>query len=101
MIDGESLFSGNCARCHTRGWSIDRPDVAGGGSYGPNLRGGSTVRQFPTIEKMIEFINESAQYGEAYGETGIGHDAGGGMPHFSEVLAEEDIRAIVEYERSL
>jgi mono/diheme cytochrome c family protein len=101
MVDGESMFSANCARCHTRGWSIDRPDVPGGGSYGPNLRGGATVRQFPVVEDMIEFINESAQYGEAYGLTGIGHDAGGGMPHFSEVLPEEDIKAIVEYERSL
>ena len=101
LIDGQSLFSGNCARCHTRGWSIDRPDVAGGGSYGPNLRGGSTVRQFPTEEKMIEFIGASAQYGLPYGQTGIGQDAGGGMPHFAEVLSDEDIKAIVEYERSL
>ena len=101
IVDGATLFSANCARCHTRGWSIDRADVAGGGSYGPNLRGGATVRQFPNVEDMLEFINESAQYGDSYGLTGIGHDAGGGMPHFSEVLAEEDIKAIVEYERSL
>lgn len=101
VVDAESLFNANCARCHTRGWSIDRSEVSGGGSYGPSLRGGSTVRQFPTVEKMIAFINESAQYGEAYGVTGIGQDAGGGMPHFSEVLSAEDIAAIVEYERSL
>jgi mono/diheme cytochrome c family protein len=101
VVDGEALFSANCARCHTRGWSYDRPEVPGGGSYGPNLRGGATLRQFPKVEDMIEFINESAQYGDSYGVTGIGHDAGGGMPHFSEVLPEEDIRAIVEYERGL
>ncbi len=101
IVDGQTLFEANCARCHTRGWSIDRPEVSGGGSYGPNLRGGATVRQFPKVEDMLEFINESAQYGEAYGATGIGHDAGGGMPYFAEVLPEEDIRAIVEYERSL
>ena len=101
MVDGSVLFSANCARCHTRGWSIDRPEVPGGGSYGPNLRGGATVRQFPNVEDMIEFINESAQYGDSYGLTGIGHDAGGGMPAFGQVLPEEDIKAIVEYERSL
>jgi len=100
-VDGASLFNANCARCHTRGWSIDRPDVSGGGSYAPNLRGGATVRQFPSEQKMIEFIGASAQYGLTYGLTGIGQDAGGGMPHFSEVLPDEDIKAIVEYERSL
>jgi len=101
VIDGATMFTANCARCHTRGWSIDRPDVPGGGSYGPNLRGGATVRQFPTEEKMLEFIGASAQYGLPYGLTGIGQDAGGGMPHFSEVLSEDDIKAIVAYERSL
>jgi len=101
VVDGEALFSANCARCHTRGWSIDRPEVSGGGSYGPNLRGGATLRQFPKVEDMIEFIKESAQYGDSYGVTGIGHDAGGGMPYFAEVLSEEDISAIVAYERSL
>jgi len=101
MVDGATLFSANCARCHTRGWSIDRADVPGGGSYGPNLRGGATVRQFPSEEKMLDFINASAQYGLPYGSTGIGQDAGGGMPHFSEVLPEADIKAIIAYERSL
>jgi len=101
LVDGESLFNGNCARCHTRGFSFNRPEVSGGGRYGPNLRDGSTVRQFPKVEDMIEFIKESAEYGEPYGEGGIGHDAGGGMPHFSEVLSDEDIAAIVAYERSL
>jgi mono/diheme cytochrome c family protein len=101
IVDGAALFSANCARCHTRGWSIERPEVSGGGSYGPNLRGGATLRQFPKVEEMIEFISESAQYGDAYGVTGIGHDAGGGMPAFGQVLSEEDIKAIVEYERGL
>ncbi len=59
------------------------------------------MRQFPTVEEMIEFISQSAQYGEPYGLTGIGHDAGGGMPAFSQLLPEEDIQAIVDYERSL
>ena len=101
IIDGESLFNGNCARCHTRGFSFDRPEVSGGGRYGPSLRGGAAVRQFPNVEEMTEFIKESAQYGEPYGEGGIGHDAGGGMPYFGQVLSDEDIAAIIAYERSL
>ena len=101
VVDGESLFNGNCARCHTRGFSFDRPEVPGGGRYGPSLRGGATVRQFPDVEEMTEFIKESAQYGEPYGEGGIGHDAGGGMPYFGQVLSDEDIAAIIAYERSL
>ncbi|MEO5680359.1 MAG: cytochrome c [Acidimicrobiales bacterium] len=101
IIDGESLFNGNCARCHTRGFSFNRPEVAGGGRYGPSLRGGSTVRQFPKVEEMIKFIKLSAAYGQPYGSGGIGHDAGGGMPHFGEVLSDEDINAIIAYERSL
>ncbi len=101
LVDGESLFNGNCARCHTRGFSFDRPEVSGGGRYGPNLRGGATVRQFPEVEEMTEFIKESAEYGDPYGEGGIGHDAGGGMPHFGEVLSDEDIASIIAYERSL
>lgn len=101
VVDGETLFNGNCARCHTRGFSFDRPEVPGGGRYGPSLRGGATVRQFPDVTEMTEFIKESAEYGEPYGEGGIGHDAGGGMPHFGEVLSDEDIAAIIAYERSL
>ncbi len=101
IVDGESLFNGNCARCHTRGFSFNRPEVSGGGRYGPSLRGGSTVRQFPKVEDMIKFIRESAAYGIAYGQGGIGHDAGGGMPHFGEVLSDADIQAIIDYERSL
>jgi len=101
IVDGESLFNGNCARCHTRGFSFGRPEVSGGGRYGPSLRGGSTVRQFPKVEEMTKFIRESAPYGQAYGSGGVGHDAGGGMPHFGEVLSDEDIAAIIEYERSL
>ena len=47
VIDGEVLFNANCSRCHTRGWSYDEPEVTAGGRYGPSLRGGATIRQFP------------------------------------------------------
>lgn len=101
VVDGEVLFNTNCARCHTQGWSYGEPQVAAGGRYGPNLTNGATVRQFPDIADMIEFVTEGVLFGEAYGQGGVGSTAGGGMPHFGDYLSEEDIRAIVEYERGL
>ena len=100
-VDGQVLFNTNCARCHTRGWSYDQPEISGGGRYGPNLTNGDTVRQFPDEADMIKFITQGVEYGQPYGIGGIGQDAGGGMPHFGDLLSEDDIKAIVEYERSL
>ncbi|MEA3077949.1 MAG: hypothetical protein QOF60_2857 [Actinomycetota bacterium] len=104
-IDGATLFKTNCARCHTKGWSIGEPDVMGGGAFGPNLTNGATLRQFPDLEAMITFISEGSEYGKPYGVRGQGGDEGGGMPGFrvekKEILTPEQIRAIVEYERSL
>ena len=48
----ESGFAGgaySCGRCHTAGWSYGELEIAGGGWYGPNLTGGATIRQFPTL----------------------------------------------------
>ena len=56
---GQLLFEVNCARCHTKNWSIFDPTrtalkpedllglPGGGGSLGFNLRDGATVRRFP------------------------------------------------------
>jgi mono/diheme cytochrome c family protein len=101
VIDGEVLFNANCSRCHTRGWSYGEPEVTAGGRYGPSLRGGATIRQFPNAEDMVEFITEGVGYGQPYGTGGIGQTAGGGMPHFGHVLTPEQIAQIIEYERSL
>ncbi|MDP9441872.1 MAG: cytochrome c [Actinomycetota bacterium] len=100
-IDGETLFKTNCARCHTKGWSYGEPDVQGGGAFGPNLTNALTLRQFPDIETMIEFVTEGSEYGEPYGDRGQGGDEGGGMPGFGQVLTPAQIRAVVEYERGL
>lgn len=120
--NGELLFARHCARCHTGGWSYQdattglTPGPTGGGAYGPNLRDGSVVRQFPNIDDQIDFITNGAfptnpatvfdgplpafkPYG--YGVRGIGQVAGGGMPAFSQMLTAEQIRAIAEYERTL
>jgi mono/diheme cytochrome c family protein len=102
---GEALFnlemgagSYSCARCHTKGWSYGDPQVTGGGAFGPNLTGGSTVRQFPDVEDMVDFITNGSEYGQRYGQQGQGS---GRMPGFGEVLTEDQIRAIVDYVRSL
>ena len=102
---GEALFnidlgggSYSCARCHTKGWSYGDPQITGGGAFGPNLTGGSSVRQFPKQQDMIDFIKGGSEYGKRYGEQGQG---GGRMPGFGKVLTEEQITAIVEYVRGL
>ena len=54
---GELLFDVNCARCHTKGWSYNdpaKPDVpppapAGSGAFGPALRAGAVLEQFPGL----------------------------------------------------
>jgi mono/diheme cytochrome c family protein len=102
---GEALFnlevgagSFSCARCHTKGWSYSEPQVAGGGAFGPNLTGGSSVRQFPDVADMVDFIENGSEYGARYGQQGQGS---GRMPGFGGVLTDDQIRAIVDYVRSL
>ena len=40
-------------------------------------------------------------YGKAYGTRGVAGNESGGMPFFGDLLTDEQIRAVVEYERSL
>ena len=96
--DGQKLFEGFCARCHTQGFSYGEAGPPGAGAYGPPLTGGSTLRQFPAIDKHVEWVTETAEYGKQYGTRGI---AKGVMPFFGRMLAPEQIQAIVDYERSL
>jgi mono/diheme cytochrome c family protein len=103
---GEALFnlstSGgafSCARCHTQGWSYGDPKLSGGGSaLGPNLTNGDTVRQFPSLDDHVTFVETGSENGKKYGEQGQGS---GRMPAFGQMLTEDQIKAIVEYERSL
>ena len=102
---GEALFnldlgSGNysCARCHTKGWSYGEPEITGGGALGPNLTGGSAVRQFPQRDEMIEFIKGGSELGKRYGQQGQGS---GRMPAFGLMLSDDQIGAIIDYVRGL
>lgn len=96
--DGKAIFDGFCARCHTLGFSYGEPEVPGGGAFGPNLRGGSTTRQFPDPAAQVEWVSVTADFGKPYGLRGVSH---GIMPHFENMLTPEQIQAVVNYERSL
>lgn len=102
---GEALFnlslsSGaySCARCHTLGWSYDKPTTSGQGAYGWNLTGGSTNNHFATEADMVAFIKSGSEQGKLYGRNGQGT---GRMPGFGTILTDAQIEAIVEYVRSL
>jgi mono/diheme cytochrome c family protein len=96
--DGAALFEAFCARCHTQGYSYGQPSVMGGGAYGPDLTGGATLRQFPTVQQQITWVTETVPIGKQYGQRGI---SSGRMPFFGDMLTEDQIRAIVGYERTL
>ena len=94
--EGEALFNGYCARCHTLGWSFGDPGEPGAGAFGPPLT--NVEDQFPLEEDHIEFIKVGSDFEVQYGVRGIGS---GRMPGFGQMLTDEMIEAIVDYERSL
>jgi mono/diheme cytochrome c family protein len=109
LSDGAILFRLNCARCHTKGWSYYDPTnltlpplpPQGSGAYGPNLRDGSTLLQFPGkagVQEQFDWVALGVPANEQYGARGI---SSGRMPHFAQQLNDAEIKAIVEYERSL
>jgi mono/diheme cytochrome c family protein len=111
LSDGAILFRLNCARCHTKGWSYfqnepfrsDLPALPpqGSGAYGPNLNGGSILLQFPGkigLANQIAWVTDGVEAEGQYGVRGI---SSGRMPHFGKVLTKQQIKEIVEYERSL
>ena len=102
---GEALFnlelnSGaySCARCHTQGWSYGEPKVAGQGAFGWNLTGGAPAAHFPSEQDQIDFVTAGSEYGRRYG---IQSQGSGRMPGFGGMLTDEQIKAIVEYTRTL
>lgn len=89
--DGPTLYGQVCATCHGQN---------GEGGSGPPFTGGSEAAQFPNIEDQIKFVIEGSQAGQPFGKSGQGT---GGMPPRggNPGLTDEQIKAIVEYERSL
>jgi mono/diheme cytochrome c family protein len=100
LYDGFAGGSYSCGRCHTQGWSYGEPEDPGTGALGPNL---TAVRnQFPGgavgFGEQVDFVTEGSVKGTLYGRHGQGS---GRMPGFGEMLTDEQIQAIVEYERNL
>ena len=99
QFSGADAGTYSCARCHTLGWSYGDPQAAGGGgTIGFSLRDGATVRRFPSAEEHAAFVAEGSNEGEGYGVNGQGS---GRMPGFGAYYTEEQIEAVVEYERGL
>lgn len=94
--------------------------VPGGGFFGPNLTNGSTTDQFQTARTHAQFIAGGQTIGQTYGRGGGGGN--GQMPGFGEtveadavgpsitngteftypaLLSDEEIDAVVAYERNL
>jgi mono/diheme cytochrome c family protein len=113
---GELLFDVNCARCHTKGWSyndpakpnVPEPGPAGGGAFGPSLRGGAVLEQFPGLpaddvstpgfQSQYDWVSDGVEARKGYGVRGI---SSGGMAHFGQILTKQQINAIIKYERNL
>ncbi len=94
------LYNGFCARCHTAGYQagVAYEELPGSGAWGPALRDGRSVVQFPSAEDHVRFIVNGSVANQNYGVNGLGR---GWMPGFGQILGEDDIALIVAYERSL
>ncbi len=94
------LFNGYCARCHTAGYSagVAFTKEAGSGAFGPSLRGGRSITQFPDFGDQLDFVIKGSENGKQYGVNGVGR---GWMPSFGPVLSEADLRLIITLVRAL
>jgi mono/diheme cytochrome c family protein len=75
-VDGAAVFEARCAGCH---------GGDGSGGIGPRLADGRVVARFPDAEDQVVVVAEGR----------------GGMPAFADRLTEEEIRAVVEYTRTV
>ncbi len=105
----------SCGRCHVQGWSYGDAEVAGGGAFGPNLTGGSEIRQFPTAAEQEAFVSAYPAAGVSYGRHGLSSGRMGSfgtnpnavdpataiMSPDQVMLTPDQIAAVVDYERSL
>ncbi|MCB1246319.1 MAG: c-type cytochrome, partial [Acidimicrobiia bacterium] len=98
--EAAGLFNAYCARCHTGGYSAGAAfeQGAGSGAWGPSLRDGRAVVQFPSIEDHMDFVVNGSEDSKKYGINGLGT---GRMPSFGQMLSERQVELIVKYERTL
>ena len=75
LVQGQQIYSQNCASCH---------GAAGGGGYGKKLSGVVTTK-YPNIDDQLALITNGQ----------------GAMPAFSKKLTAEQIRAVTRYTREV
>lgn len=75
---GEEVYQSNCATCH---------GSDGGGGTGPKLSEGRVVERYPEVADQERVVREGVE--------------GTAMPAWGETLTDEEISAVVEYERGL
>jgi len=95
LAEGQQLFSSQCAVCH---------GDSGQGGVGPALANGEVLKTFPDPEMHIEWVkggSDSVGVGNPYGDPERGRVAKGGMPAFEGQLDEDQIAAVVRYEREV
>jgi mono/diheme cytochrome c family protein len=96
VVDGATIYGNNCAACH---------GANGQGGVGPKLAGGEVVKTFPVEDDHISWVNTGSApfkgkgYGDPNREGGQHIAASGGMPGFQGKLTDEEIAAVVTYER--
>ena len=90
FAEGQGIYDGQCASCHGAG---------GGGGVGPALSGGAVLTTFGACTDHVEWVTlgSSGWPDSSYGDSA--KPVGGGMPGFGGSLSEEELAAVVLYER--
>lgn len=76
LLKGRRIYVDRCSACHGK---------AGEGVVGPSFDDGKLLRDFDSVAAQVEFVR-----------TGRGV-----MPQFGGVLDEDELRAVVRYEREV
>ena len=100
LLEGQGVYASSCASCH---------GADGGGGVGRPLSAGEVLLTFPDPAQHIAWVqNGSPAAGTPYGNPDrpggqhISSDTSGGpMPPFADLLTEEEILAVVRYEREI
>lgn len=100
---GATVYTSRCASCH---------GADGSGGAGRVFKGGELIKTFPEIDQQLEFVwlgstgtgPEGTPYGDPEREGGQHKTLsfnGTPMPGFKGVLTEEELLAVVRYEREV
>ena len=96
LDQGREVYASACASCH---------GASGGGGIGPKLSEGESAVTFPNEEDHVAWVQNgsSSKRGQPYGDParpgGPRIASTGNMPAFSGQLSEEEIQAVVLFER--